>query len=769
MRNLFDLMGGKNESQDYINVVLFAGGGGADEGMERAGLQVHVAINHDPEAIAMHKVNFPNCEHHINDVWSVSPIWATKGRKVNVLWASPDCTHHSKAKGGKPRSQKIRDLAWVVTKWAQETRPLQIYLENVEEFMQWCDLVQDKNKDGSDRFDKDGKPYMIPDKTKIDKNGLGNQFKAWRNALRKLGYKIKFKLLRACDYGAPTIRKRFFMVARRDNVKIVWPAATHGKQDSPEVQAGKLLPWRTAAECIDWDEKCPSIFERKKDLADNTLRRVAAGIRKFVQEAEKPFIVNLTHGGRLEDIDDPIKTITGANRGEKAFCASHLSSPFVVKSNHTASYYNCFRGQSLEAPLQSITKAPGFSLTTPFLTKFRQNSIGLRPDEPVHTVVAGATAFGLTSPQLSPALPAKNSKTMAACVLKNYTGVVGQACDAPLGTITAKDHHSPVTALLTRFHGRSVGSSADSPAPSVMGKSHDGLVAACFVPRYGERPGQAPRCRSVDKPAATVVSTGNGDNLVSACLVRDFGMSKAADIAAPAPTVMPDGLGKTRMTTAYITKMRGTNTASPAGDPLHTVSAKGLHHALTVAHTVKYYGTNIGQDLHEPTHTITSKGRHALSSANLIQYNGCSVAHSMGEPMNTITRKERFGIVESSTEGGHFEEAKALLCQYRRKNAWGFQVDEFDELVLDAFEGEVIIKGEVYRIEDIGLRMLIPRELFRAQGFGDDFIIDPEYGGKPLTKTAQVRMCGNSVPPNFAEALIHANRAYDAVPLPIAA
>lgn len=387
MRNLYDLLGG-NPSSENINVVLFAGGGGADEGMKRAGLPVHVAINHDAEAIAMHKANFPECEHHIQDIWKVSPAYATRGRKVQVLWASPDCSHFSKAKGGKPRDQKIRDLAWGVIRWAEDARPQQIFLENVEEFQGWCDLIQARNKDGSLKYTKKGKPYMIPDKSKIDKKGFGNLFKQWRNALRKLGYKMEFRLLRACDFGAPTSRRRFFMIARCDGVKVRWPEPTHGHPDSPKVKSGELEPYRTAAECIKWDIPTKSIFERKKDLAYNTLRRIAAGVQKFVKNTENPFIVNLTHGGRLEGLQEPFKTITGAHRGEKAFVT-----PRIV--NHGYKRQTC---------------------------------------------VSSTTTATLA--------PVERSTLTACAMLKHYTGVVGQDMRKPLGTVTSKDHHSPILVKL---------------------------------------------------------------------------------------------------------------------------------------------------------------------------------------------------------------------------------------------------------------------------------------------------------------------------------
>jgi site-specific DNA-cytosine methylase len=249
----------------------FAGGGGASTGIEQAlGRAIDIAINHDAEAIRMHEANHPGTLHIRNNIWQVDPLEVTGGQPVDLAWFSPDCKHFSKAKGGKPREKSIRDLAWVVVLWAKRARPALILLENVEEFRSWGPL------------DEQGG---------IIKERAGETFDKWCRELRKLGYKLQFRELRACDYGAPTIRKRFFMVARCDGLPIVWPEPTHGKPDSPDVLSGKLKPWRTAAEIIDWSLPCPSIFERKKPLADKTLRRIAHGIVKFVLNNPQPFIV----------------------------------------------------------------------------------------------------------------------------------------------------------------------------------------------------------------------------------------------------------------------------------------------------------------------------------------------------------------------------------------------------------------------------------------------------------------------------------------------
>lgn len=242
-----------------ITVDLFAGGGGTSTGIELGlGRPVDVAVDHDPEAIAMHQANHPATIHHCESVFAVDPVRATGNQPVGLLWASPDCTHHSRAKGGKPVSNKRRGLAWVVIKWARRTRPRVIMLENVEEFAEWGPLTDD------------GRPC---------RQRKGQTFAQWVGQLELIGYRVEWRTLRACDYGAPTIRKRLFLVARRDGLPIVWPAPTHGAPDSLGVQRGKLAAWRTAAECIDWSIPCPSIFDRARPLAENTLRRIARGVQ----------------------------------------------------------------------------------------------------------------------------------------------------------------------------------------------------------------------------------------------------------------------------------------------------------------------------------------------------------------------------------------------------------------------------------------------------------------------------------------------------------
>lgn len=690
----------------WINVDLFAGGGGASTGMEWAlGKSPDIAINHDLEALAMHMANHPSTHHLCQNLIQVHPLDATGGRLVNVLWASPDCTHFSKAKGGKPRDQFIRDLAWVVIRWAEETRPRFIFVENVEEFQTWGPL------------DKDGQPI---------KSQSGTTFKSWVKRLRRLGYRVDWRELRACDFGAPTTRKRLFIVARRDGKKIRWPEATHGP--------GTDRPWRTAAECIDWDDRAPSIFERKKPLAMNTQRRIAEGIRRYVLAAEKPFLVTYYGPKKKDDfpgqpLDEPLRTQTTENR-------HGLVLPYLVKPNHTAEYYRCFRGQGVDEPLGVITQSPGFAVCSPYLVKpnhtANPNFQGQPVDAPLGTVTQVA-GHALTTPHL---------------VAIDHTGGKGKfnaavrAVEEPLSTVTAENRHALVSACLVGAGGPAYAgepSAVDKPCGTILGKNIKALTTAnLIVKNYSGVVGH-----EVEKPLGTITSVDH-HSLAAASLV----------------------------------KMRGTNIGGPADAPLQTISAQGTHHAVCAASLCKYYGEG-GQhgSLDDPMHTATSKARFALQTAHLQQYNGCSEAQPLDDPMPTIPTRDRFGLTAATlcqyngrSECQPLDEpAPTLLgenkmglvqCNLSSKNSHYEEVRDFLRTwkVIGPHEEAVVrIDGIAYLIDDIGLRMLRPRELFTANGFPAHYIIDPIHNGKPLGITSQVKKCGNSVPPEFAHAIISAN------------
>lgn len=407
LNNQYILMDTKPE----IDGVLFCGGGGADTGIEQAtGTPIDFAINHDSEAIGMHAVNHPQTVHFKEDVFAVHPLVATRGRPVRILWASPDCTHFSIAKGGKPVEKKIRSLAWVVVKYAKTVRPRIIYVENVKEFQTWGPL-------GSDN--------------RPDKSRSGETFNKWVNELKKLGYEVEWRVLSACDFGAPTSRKRLFLIARCDGQPIVWPEPTHGDPENPETKKNKLKPWRTAAEIIDWTIPCPSIFERKKPLSENTLRRIAKGIQKFIINNPKPFIVQVNHHGES------------------------------------------YRGQTLDEPITTVTGKNGYAVVSPTLInigygdKDGKRVPGL--DVPLGTITAGGKKHALVSAFLS----------------RQYGQSVGTAADTPLGTITRIDHNSLVTSYIVKMRGTNIGQNMEVPLQTISAQGKHFAEVRALLIKYG--------------------------------------------------------------------------------------------------------------------------------------------------------------------------------------------------------------------------------------------------------------------------------------------
>lgn len=425
-------------------VDLFAGGGGASTGIEAAiGRHVDIAVNHDPEAISLHTANHPQTRHFISDVFEVDPIAVTNGQPVGALWASPDCKHFSKAKGGTPVSKKIRGLAWVVVKWAKAVKPRVIFLENVEEFQTWGPLGEDNRP--------------CPERK-------GETFKQWVGELQALGYRVEWRELRACDYGAPTIRKRLFLVARRDGLPIVWPEATHTKPDAKGKAPKGLKPWRTAAECIDWSIPCPSIFERKKPLADATCRRIAKGLVRYVIEAGRPFIVTNTTGHPGAPVTEPVRTITTG--GHHALVTAFL-----------AKHYTGVVGSDLTDPIGTVTSVDHHSLVTASLIHMghgegknggKRFSHGLRDiEQPLNTVTASGAAAGLVTSHL----------------VKLRNNQFGQSVEEPIPTLTAGGGHvGEVRAFLVKYYSEGgQDQSLTDPAHTIPTKDRLGLVTVTIA------------------------------------------------------------------------------------------------------------------------------------------------------------------------------------------------------------------------------------------------------------------------------------------------
>lgn len=689
-------------ASDGFGLVIdnFAGGGGASTGIEQAlGRPIDVAINHDPEAVAMHKANHPATHHYCQSVWKADPLEVTGGRRVALAWFSPDCKHFSKAKGGKPRSKHIRDLAWVVVQWAERVKPDVIMLENVEEFRGWGPLDEDGN---------------------VIRERAGETFEKWTKALRKAGYRIEWRELRACDYGAPTSRKRFFMIARSDGLPIVWPEPTHGKPGSPEVESGERLPWRTAAEIIDWTIPCPSIFERARPLADATMKRIAAGIVRFVLNNPRPFIVPITHSGgdrRVHSTAEPVRTITTANRGELAFIT-----PYFARTAHgdvTASGKRRGKGHHGTAePFPTITMSRDSALISP--------------------VIVGCGGR------------------------RGQSGPVD--VQGPYPTTTAKADACIVTASLERQFGRSLGSSVTEPMPTITagGGGKTAVIATTLI-SVDNTSTRATRAFATDEPVRTITAAGGGYAAVAATMIhigngeREGQAPRVYDIVRPLGTVVAGGI-KHSLVTAFLSKFSENSIGTKLDEPIHTVMAGAPRHAVVTAHIAQHNterrGVKAGRKANVPLSTITSTGGHQqLVTSNLLKLQNNQSAKPIDEPIDTIL-----------AEGCHYGEVRAFLTKYYGNEHGGHAPDKpIGTVTTKERFGlvTVLIGGEEYAIADIGMRMLTPRELFAAQGFPPDYDIEAAgaNGGKPLTKTSQIAKCGNSVCPDLSRALVSANFA----------
>ena len=443
----------------------FAGGGGASTGIELAtGYSVDIAINHDPEAIKMHKANHPNTKHYCENVWAVDPVKACKGHPVGLAWFSPDCKHFSKAKGGKPKDKNIRGLAWVACRWAGLVRPRVIMLENVEEFKTWGPLNRGHH----------------PIKSK-----QGKTFEKFVHQLNDLGYEVQFKELVAADYGAPTMRKRFFMIARCDGKPIVWPKPTHAPADSEAVKAGLLKPYVGAYTQIDFSRPCPSIFDTSEEikekygiravrpLAQKTMDRIARGLKKFVLDNSEPFIIQCNHGGerRPNDIREPMPTLA----------------PYMGTNTTNHPGGNC------KDPIHTITTGNQQCLISPTLIQYHSETAqgevrGQTIKDPIMTV-DGSNRYGLVTSFLH----------------KYYDGGykgAGENIENPLPTVTAWDHNSVVTANLIQMNNHCDGRDMRDPIPTITaGDGHFGEVRAFLIKYYGDATGQ-----DIKEPLDTVTT-----------------------------------------------------------------------------------------------------------------------------------------------------------------------------------------------------------------------------------------------------------------------
>lgn len=694
----------------------FAGGGGASTGIERAlGRPVDHAINHDRIALGMHRINHPQTVHHCEDVFMVDPATITEGRPVGFGWFSPDCRHFSKAKGGKPLDKRIRGLALVMLRWAKIAPPRVIMMENVEEIKTWGPLKWMKKKDKWGWYPD---PRYVGRTWKAFLDCLGAGLKpghpdtrfflkvlgpsVTKADLQKgFGYHVETRELRGADYGAPTIRKRLFLIGRKDGRAIEWPAGSHADPKIYRAVAKNLqkvkASWRPIAECIDFTLPCPSIFltteegkaaNCRRPLAKQTLRRIAKGTDRYILKAAEPFIVSLTHQGsdvRVEAVSEPGKTTTGANRGEKG-----LVSPVLVQTGYgerTGQQPRCLSaGKPLGTIVGSGKHALGQATLAPFITE--------------HSNASHQRNLPVNEP----------GRTQCGEVKGGHFAMV-------TGTVVHVAHgEADKTGKLRR--GR--GALPLTESTPTLTQSKDLAFAA--VKLRGTNIGHP-----VTEPGHTASAGGTHHGAIAASLVRHFGKSIGQEVTKSGPTTVGGGGGKTGLLSAFIAQHNGgfnTQTGHDAREPLSTISQTGSQQQLLAASVAVYHGTEVdGHGCDEPGRTATTRARLGVQEALLAE---------------VLTPEELAGA----------RRVAAFLREY------GVE-----------FEGEFATVGG-YVIVDLGMRMLTPRELFLAQGFPGDYVIDKAWLINPttgelieqkLTKTQQIRMCGNSVCPPVAEALVRAN------------
>ncbi len=569
-----------------ITVVLFAGMGGGCDGLEWAGFPVHVAINHDPIAVAAHKARHPHTRHLQCDVFEADPYEVCAGRGVRVLHASPDCTHFSAAKGSKPVSKRRRSLAWVICRWAGTVRPETITMENVQEIQTWGPLIAKRDKATGRVLKLDGSVAAKGERVPVQDQWLvpdprhkGRIWRAWLKHLTGLGYSFDSRVLVCADYGVPTIRKRFFGVAQADGRPIVWRERTH----APRKVARKLRlkPWVGAYTIIDWSIPVKSIFGRKKDLAEATLRRTARGIMRYVVEAAKPFIVPITHAGdrpgneRVHDSGDPLRALTTAHRCELAVVAPHVTK--FRTDQQSAAARNGVNDPA--EPVNTLHTSSGMAITAAHMSKFNQNGDGYMPAEPLDTVMAGAPRHAIVSATI--------------------VGAGGRAAQSgprgmqdPLGSTTTKEDRVLVAASLVET------AHAD--------------VSPTGIKRWGNG------VRDLAEPAGAGTLSGN-HAVVAAFLAQHNNDSRRIGGVhpgreAPEPVAALTVTPQVGVIAAALGNLRGTNRdGRPADEPLSTMSAGGRHANLILSFLQTYYGSgDNNHDCRDPLHTVTIKGRHGL-------------------------------------------------------------------------------------------------------------------------------------------------------------
>ncbi|WP_346395198.1 DNA cytosine methyltransferase [Pseudomonas syringae] len=658
---------GFNPQDDEIVVDFFCGGGGAGTGLEMGlGRTVSVAKNHSPAAISMHTVNHPGAKHFTTDVFDGDPDTECGGKAVGWFHMSPDCTHHSQAAGGQPRKREIRNLSWIGLKWAGKKKPRVISLENVKQILQWGPLVAKRCK-STGRVVKLGGGIAAPGEVvPVDQQFLvpdparrGQTWAVFVAELVRLGYVVEWRVIRACDFGAPTSRERLFMIARCDGQPIVWPEPTHAKRP-----AKGQKPWRTAAECIDFSDLGKSIFGRKKDLAPATLRRVAKGMKKFVIDNPAPFIVPIANwsGETVQSANEPLRTVTSYPKGG----AFSVVSPVIAPATHQGSD----RINDPLEPLPTVTCANRGELTLISPTLI-QSGYGEREgqqprvpgiDQPLGTVVAGGVKHALTSSILVGAGgPVYAGKPVAT--------------DQPVGTLMTQNHRAVATAFMAQMNGG-------------FNTTH---------------------AKGADEPMTTITNTGSQQQLVTATLITNTTGHGPTNLESPVPTLTTGQ--HHALVAANLVHLRGNCDARDVNDPLQTISAGGQHHGLVTAFMERQFGASVGQPLDEPAPTVTAGGGGKSSvvslklspeheegalrvAAFLISYYGTENVSGAGEPAPTITTKDRLALVTVMVKGTPYVIVDICLRMLKPSELYKAQGFPADYVITHGADGKPFTKTQ---------------------------------------------------------------------------
>lgn len=662
---------GFNPQDDEIVVDFFCGGGGAGTGLEMGlGRAVNVAKNHSPQAISMHTVNHPGARHFTTDVFEGDPDTECGGKAVGWFHMSPDCTHHSQAAGGQPRKREIRNLSWIGLKWAGMKRPRVISLENVKQILQWGRLIAKRDK-ATGRVVKLGGEVAAPGEVVP----VGQQFlipdpkqrgRTWRRfvaLLEGMGYVVEWKVIRACDFGAPTSRERLFMIARCDGQPIVWPEPTHAKNPIKGQQK-----WKTAADCIDFTDLGKSIFGRKKDLAPATLRRVAKGMKKFVIDSAAPFIVPIANwsGETVQSADEPLRTITSYPKGG----AFSVVSPVIAPATHQGSD----RINDPLDPLPTVTCANRGELTL------------------ISPVMVGAGG-------------------------PVYAGHPVSA-DQPIGTLMTRSHRAVASACIVQAgHGEGSGANKrrshginDICGPiGTVTASGGGQSVSTAVMIQANGGFNTTHAKDIRDPMTTVTNTGSQQQLVTATLVTNTSGHAPTDLDCPAPTVTTGQ--HHALTTAHLVHLRGNCDARDVNDPLHTISAGGQHHGLASAFMERAFGGSIGQGLEEPAPTITAGGGGKSSlvsltlspeheagalrvAAFLISYYGTENISACDSPAPTITTKDRLAMVTVMVKGTPYVIVDICLRMLKPAELYKAQGFPADYIISHGADGKPFTKTQ---------------------------------------------------------------------------